>query len=75
VSSTGKNNHYHHYRTKVFFLLFGVDHPTISKNFGGRNNYLFFAEIKIQYGIGNMALPSRFAFQEFGILTKYGPRI
>jgi hypothetical protein len=40
-----------HYRAKLIFRPFGVDHPTIFKNFGGPNSYLFFAEIKIRYGI------------------------
>jgi hypothetical protein len=39
-----------HYRAKLIFRLFGVDHPTICKTFGGPNRYIFFAEIKIRYG-------------------------
>jgi hypothetical protein len=38
------------HRAKMLFHLFSVDLQTISKNFGGPNNYLFSAQIEDRYG-------------------------
>lgn len=40
-----------HYRAKLIFRPFGVDYPEFSNIFGGPDNYSFFAETKIRYGI------------------------